>query len=640
MRGFNHGKRKSTLVGVRYAIKSVASAAANPGSEPKIPPVTPSAVQANSSNVVGTTQQGPGEGNESTIGKHEKKNKFKYKYKYESDRKRKRPEEGGVDEMHMQQKALPGEQYRGGAAMRVPPYKKRPKITGGGIEPRGHLTEMMQKSEAGDQYAKGSTTNNPTKQKSSAKSKGGAKSIIDSVDWAISGAKDIANGFKSNPLYAAVPEGYKAYIDQGISLLNTASSSTKIARQISPELESYVSSVGDYLGKAKDLSEDARKYIQEHLNKISSYTQAIRTSDTVGRLETKPKNVGNQPGESSVPKANANAAMVPPAERDVNKDNEGVEPAQAYSEGNEKAMPGGDPNRLDPITPATGSRQTPASANSIVSVRQLKAAAEHTARTLGPEAVHGNARERANMGKGALDTHEFQGPYDYPIYPGGRPDDSLTMMGAWRTDGGNDSSLWYSKKTAKGANAKRNKYFKWSMKGGGRWRKMSKDEMVNVIQKGGQNDNRFYGTRTGLKFTDFQRQTLSNRDRNVMLGKIGNAKVVESEHGNFSRGRNKYIDANKVPVGNIPAPALDPVGEIPQGPKEGADDKKVGLTGGGGEFRWENIPDDFDFDALRQNPGMADTLHPGGLVGFAAAAGVLLRRMMNGGEGGGMGEIE
>jgi len=193
------------------------------------------------------------------------------------------------------------------------------------------------------------------------------------------------------------------------------------------------------------------------------------------------------------------------------------------------------------------------------------------------------------MGKGALDTYEFQGPYDYPIYPGGRPDDSLTMMGAWRTDGGHDSSLWYSKKTAKGADARRNKYWKWSMKGGGRWRKMTKDEMVNVFQKGGNSDNRFYGTRAGLKFTDFQRQTLSNRDRDVALARIGNARVVNSEHGDFSRGRNKYVDANKVGIAKPgDAPPAATIGNLPQGPKDGPDNQEVGLTGG------TNIPDDWD----------------------------------------------
>jgi hypothetical protein len=149
--------------------------------------------------------------------------------------------------------------------------------------------------------------------------------------------------------------------------------------------------------------------------------------------------------------------------------------------------------------------------------------ATQTAKELGPEAVHGNARERANMGKGALDSYSFNGPYDYPIYPGGRADDTLTLMGAWRTTrGGNGSSLWYSKKTAKGADAKRNKYYKWSTKNGGNWRKLTKDEMVNVFQKrtGGEGGN-FYGVPAGARFADLIKQQLAEKEKDFALGRAG-----------------------------------------------------------------------------------------------------------------------
>jgi hypothetical protein len=255
---------------------------------------------------------------------------------------------------------------------------------------------------------------------------------------------------------------------------------------------------------------------------------------------------------------------------------EGDQPAGPYT-GYEKAAPGGDPNRTDPITPATGSKQTPASANSIVSVRQLKAAAESTARRFGPQAVHGTAEERANMGKGALDSYEFQGPYDYPIYPGGRPDDTLTMMGAWRTEKGNDSSLWYSKKTAKGADAKRNKYYKWSTKGGGKWRKMTKDQMVNVFQKSTANDQRFYGVRAGVRFTDFQVKSMSNRDKNIELAKRGNEIMVNREHSDYRPKTGTSVLNAPVPTSQSDAPSVrqNVMGNMEQTSKQGSSNQGV-----------------------------------------------------------------
>lgn len=567
-------KRRVVPFGQRYGIKSVASAAANPGSEPKIPPTTPSAVQANSSTVVGTAQRGPGEGNEITLGRHAGKSKYKYKYKYPDSGKRKRSEDTsmGIDDMHMQQKALPGEQYRGGAAMRVPPYQKKRKIK---IEPRGSSSNsmMMQNSEAGDQYKKGMAGNNDEKQKDSA---------LDSVGWGASRTKSILELFDTLVGAENIPSEYRTYYEGAKKFLTGLQLGSENLSAALPGLKEYVEAGKNLLSKSRDVAKGYRKSLSRAITKLGSFAKKAALKYTYNEEPTsagkfvEPTTSSSLPPSTNVMSVDAGISAVPPQDTE----GQGDEPAQAYEGGLEKTQSGGDPNRLDPITPATGSRQTPASANSIVSVRQLKAAAEHTARTLGPEAVHGNARERANMGKGALDSYEFQGPYDYPIYPGGRPDDSLTMMGAWKTNHGNDSSLWYSKKTAKGADARRNKYWKWSMKGGGRWRKMNKDEMVNVFQKGGQSDNRFYGTRAGVRFTDFQRQTLSNRDRDVALGKLGNEIRVNSEHGDFSRGRNKYIGADKVGVTTSGGgPPASKIGSLKQDSKQGASELEVGLAG-------------------------------------------------------------
>ena len=564
--GFN-GRKKlpyaygGTRVGMN-SLKTVASASANPGSVPiqPGPSESPSNSLAASTNIGDVYGQTP----------RNQPPKYKYKYKYPLGRKRKRVagEGGGPTDKKLrweygsdsdndgkpgiEPRSVPGDQYAQGASVNTEADKKRK-----AEEDNTPLDEYTVNSEyinAGNEMAEEDYANILAQ----------ASGILTSADFILS----IIPGAEAIPFRTAITK-----------LKNTVNDMTTTAQtvaKLSPVLHTLESKVKGWgkstLEKLAEEGPEAWKNFMDNLQSLTVHVDQNAKANPPGRGFVPPKGVGNQPGESYVPEANVTSvdAGVSFGERDTS--NQGEEPMQAYGGTEQKAM-GGDPNRLNPITPATGSRQTAATANSLISIKKLKAAAERTTRELGPAAVHGNARERANMGKGALDTYEFQGPYDYPVYPGGRPDDSLTMMGAWRTNGGNDSSLWYSKKTAKGANAKRNKYFKWSMKGGGRWRKMSKDEMVNVIQKGGQSDNRFYGTRTNLKFAEFQR----NRDRNVAMGRAGNAKVVESEHGDFSRGRNKYVDANKVGVAtqqDVPPPGKP--GERKQEPTEGTSGEGVG----------------------------------------------------------------
>jgi len=542
-----------TTSGMR-SLKEVGSANANPGSLAiQIPPGSAGAVSSsfslpertNFSDVVGSTVQNHPQ-------------KYKYKYKYPGDKKRKR--EGDFQPVDkklrfqneedkvpgIEPRSVPGDQYAEGASVNTEKVKQR------------------YRDEVAKAAAETAAYKNEKEQWDTAKVLSKGKAILKTLDML--GAEKL------------IPPGYKEVYDITSSMINELTSQHTILAATSSAFnyaEATAREWAKYVNNGwTEGSRAAYEAMMKHFEDIEKEQAKIpKRNEAPGSAIVQPKGMGKGPGESSVPEANVISvdAGVTAGPRDTT--GQGDEPLQAYGGEEQKATPGGDPNRTNPITPATGSRQTAATANSLISVKKLKAAAERTSRELGPEAVHGNARERANMGKGALDTYEFQGPFDYPIYPGGRPDDTLTMMGAWRTDGGNDSSLWYSKKTAKGANAKRNKYFKWTAKGGGRWRKLSKDDMVNVIQKGGQSDNRFYGTRTNLKFAEFQR----NRDRNVALGRIGNAKVVESEHGNFSRGRNKYVGANKVGIPtdeDVPAPYS--IGEEVQEPKEGPGENKVG----------------------------------------------------------------
>lgn len=538
------------------SLKEIGSGAANPGLAPMTAPGTPMALKSNLSDVNGSTQQ---------VSASSSAPKYKYKYKYPSD-SLKRKWTPGDDQLHMQQKADPGEQYRGGAAMRVPPYKKRKP----GIEPR---------SVPGDQYLEGASVNTEADKDRYAENVEANEAANVQFGKIVGLGRTVLKGMDLFKVDKMLPPELKHSYDLVKAVVDQMSQDSFVVATVMPLLHEAEEEMVKWVKMMRDPNTDDMdiETYNALMKKWYNFSTAaeIALEERAGRTVTEPKGVGIAPGESSIPLANVESIPGETPEIVNDTKGQGTEPMQAYGGEEQKAASGGDPNRTDPITPATGSRQTSATANSLVSIKQVKAAAERTTRELGPEAVHGNARERANMGKGALDTYEFQGPYDYPVYPGGRPDDTLTMMGAWRTNGGNDSSLWYSKKTAKGANAKRNKYFKWSMKGGGRWRKMSKDEMVNVIQKGGQNDNRFYGTRTNLKFMEFQR----NRDRNVALARAGNAKVVESEHGDFSRGRNKYIGANKVGVASpSDVPSTRQTGKLQQASTEGPSETPIGTN--------------------------------------------------------------
>ena len=241
------------------------------------------------------------------------------------------------------------------------------------------------------------------------------------------------------------------------------------------------------------------------------------------------------------PKGGWGATTVPPIPSYTNHQGEVVHPhiGKPDDETDEPTGPyqkqnGGNSDRTNPITPATGAMQTTDTANSLSGVKNLRKMAKATVQQGGPEALYGNARERANKGSGALDDYSFNGPYDYPVMPGGRADDTLSLMGSWRTrKGSNHSSLWYSQLTAKGARAKRNKYYKWSTKGGGNWRKMSKDEMVNVFQKQGRAEGgNFFGVNAGgMKFKDMIHQQLREKDTDIRLGKRGADKMENAKMG-------------------------------------------------------------------------------------------------------------
>lgn len=190
-----------------------------------------------------------------------------------------------------------------------------------------------------------------------------------------------------------------------------------------------------------------------------------------------------------------------------------------------------DSDRVDPITPASGSKQTPETANSLVSADKILESAKKQPQ----EDVLGTAEERANMGKGAFSGYEFAGPYDYPSYPSGRRDTQLTSLGAWRSKTGEHSaSLWSGRMTAKGTPAKRDKYYKWSTKGGGNWSKLNSADAMRVMTK---NSARKNGARwmdrpnPGQELTHLMSSTLKRKMEDIQMGKAGNERMNKRKKG-------------------------------------------------------------------------------------------------------------
>lgn len=256
----------------------------------------------------------------------------------------------------------------------------------------------------------------------------------------------------------------------------------------------------------------------------------------------KPKNIPPPPaGITGGTTAGANAAAgvaaaLNPQQENTSREGQGEFVPPPYGNGSafaEKAREG-DSDRLDPITPATGAKQTPATANSLIGADPIIASAKEQK----PQDVLGTAEERANLGKGAYSGYEFAGPYDYPSRPSGRRDTALTAVGGWRSKTGEHSaSLWKSTLTAKGTPAKRDNYFKWSTKGGGNWTHLNSKDAMRVFTK---MDARRQGQRMlaqpnpGQELTHLMSSTLKRKVRDIQMGKAGNERMNKRKKGNDS----------------------------------------------------------------------------------------------------------
>lgn len=179
----------------------------------------------------------------------------------------------------------------------------------------------------------------------------------------------------------------------------------------------------------------------------------------------------------------------------LQRESKGEAPVQPYGEGESQTgmvekttQP--DTNRTEPITDATGSKQNPATANSIVGASELVAEARRQ-----PEVkVRGTAAERANAGQGEISGYEFSGPYDYPARgTSNMLDSTLTSVGSWRSKPGDRvHSVWRSTVTNRGAPSKKDRYYKytsgpwggtWKQKGVAKQGGSAKDARMNYFNK-------------------------------------------------------------------------------------------------------------------------------------------------------------
>jgi len=246
-----------------------------------------------------------------------------------------------------------------------------------------------------------------------------------------------------------------------------------------------------------------------------------------------PRGPGHKPGEPANPLGAAGGPGQQPPQSNQHNEGQGPYVPPAYGDGSafaEKAREG-DSDRQDPITPATGSKQTPATANSLVGADPIYASAKKQS----TEKVFGTAQERANAGMGAPSDWSFNGPYDFPSRPSGRPDTTLTAVGGWRSKTGEHSaSVWKNTLTARGEPAKKDNYYKWSSKGGGNWKNLSARDSMRVFTKmeAKRNGSRWMSQpNPGDELTHIMGATLKRKMQDINMAKKGGERLNKRRKG-------------------------------------------------------------------------------------------------------------
>ena len=199
----------------------------------------------------------------------------------------------------------------------------------------------------------------------------------------------------------------------------------------------------------------------------------------------------------------------------------------------------GDPNRTDPITPATGAASQRASfPNSIKKTVQFKGMIDQQMKQEGPESVFGNAYSRTNAvgAGGVVNDWSNNGPFDYPDR---KVDPTLGLVGAWRTKAGGANTLWTSYMNAKGTglNMKRNKYYKYSQRRK-EWIPIKGDGAVNdSMKKRNCRGNQIYGVPTGTRFTSLIGKLRKHKIKDIRLARSGGELMEMRKHSTIGMER-------------------------------------------------------------------------------------------------------
>lgn len=207
--------------------------------------------------------------------------------------------------------------------------------------------------------------------------------------------------------------------------------------------------------------------------------------------------------------------------------------------GNNGQVQQGDPNRLDPITPATGAASQRAdNPNSVKKTRDFEAFVKSKIKKSGPESVFGNAYDRTNaVGAGGnVNDWSNNGPFDYPDR---KVDPTLGLVGAWRTKAGGANTLWTSYMNAKGTglNLKRNKYYKYSQRRK-QWLPIKGDAAVNdYMKKRNCRGNQIYGVPTGTRFSSLVSKLRKHKIKDIRMARSGGELMEMRKHSSIGMER-------------------------------------------------------------------------------------------------------
>lgn len=181
----------------------------------------------------------------------------------------------------------------------------------------------------------------------------------------------------------------------------------------------------------------------------------------------------------------------------------------------------GDPNRKNPITPATGAASQRAGfPNAVKKTVQFKDSVMKDINRYGAQSVFGDARSRTNAvgAGGSVNDWSFNGPFDYPDR---KVDASLSLLGAWRNKVGGANTLWTSMLNSRGQLGNKNRYFKYSGRKG-KWSPIKNNEAIDMyLKKKDRQGSEIYGVPTGTRFSNLVKLLRRQKERDNRLAQRG-----------------------------------------------------------------------------------------------------------------------